>query len=89
MVRGIILQGMYLSFFIHLVPGFALKAETRPPVSSMKAILEPFVPRQSTIVPLGDWTTEDYNFMCNNDFSVSGIFLYHNEFPVFKQYNLF
>ena len=68
-----ILQGMYLSFFIHLVSGFALKAETRPPLSSMKAVLEPFILRQSTIVPLGDWTPEDYNFMCNNDFSVSEI----------------
>ena len=71
-VRKMIPQGMCLSFFIHLATGFALKAESRPPLSSMKAVLEPFISRQSTIVLLGDWTTEDYNFMCRNDFSVSG-----------------
>ena len=70
MVRGVILQGMSFPLIIHLVTSFTLNAE-KPPMSSMKTVLEPFVLRQSTIVPLGDWTTEDYTFMCNKDFSVS------------------
>ena len=60
-----------LLLLLYVVQGYTLEVNNSSAVQTILPVLKSFIPRQATIVPLGNWTAQDYNSLCNTDFSVS------------------
>ena len=72
--RFVCLEMMQFIIYLHLllssVSSAKLDTETSGVLSLMHS-MKPVISRQSTILPLGHWTAQDYMSLCSMDFSVS------------------